>query len=110
MRSMSAFHKITISIPGRAHDNLVDMARAASMPTVKYAELLFGAAYAARCGATGDRDLDAAVSRVALLFGARDFDTLDIAQRVGMSEAFVDRTISRWRDEVRGHAARAGAA
>ncbi len=53
---------ITITVNERVYAGLVDMARAASRTPSVQAQLLFEAAYSARCKPTGDRDLDAAVA------------------------------------------------
>jgi hypothetical protein len=53
---------ITITVNERVYAGLVDMARAASRTPNVQAQLLFEAAYSARCKPTGDRDLDAAVA------------------------------------------------
>ncbi len=53
---------ITITVNERVYAGLVDMARAASRTPNVQAQLLFEAAYSARCRPTGDRDLDAAVA------------------------------------------------
>jgi len=53
---------ITITVNERVYAGLVDMARAAARTPSVQAQLLFDAAYSARCKPTGDRDLDAAVA------------------------------------------------
>ncbi|KAF0121971.1 MAG: hypothetical protein FD152_3694 [Xanthobacteraceae bacterium] len=53
---------ITITVNERVYAGLVDMARAAARTPNVQAQLLFEAAYSARCKPTGDRDLDAAVA------------------------------------------------
>lgn len=80
-------------------DRLEKMAGTAKCSPAAYASMLFYAAYSARCQETGDRDLDAAVSRVALLFGTQ-FDIASIAKAVGLSEGFVERVIAGWRSEM----------
>lgn len=55
---------ITITVNERVYAGLVDMARAASRTPNVQAQLLFEAAYSARCKPTGDRDLDAAVAAI----------------------------------------------
>jgi hypothetical protein len=52
---------ITINVTDRVYAQLVEMARKAGRTTNVQAQLLFEAAYSARCKPTGDRELDEAV-------------------------------------------------
>ena len=92
--------QINISVPDVVHARLEKMAGAARMPLSTYAAQLFIAAYSSKVKPpTGDRDLDASVARVAILY-AEKRDTAAIADAVGLSEACIVRVIDAWRDEV----------
>ena len=58
---------LNVAVNAKVYDRVQALAKAAGMPAGTFATLLFEAAYAARCGETGDVALDTAVSRVALL-------------------------------------------
>lgn len=93
--------QINIWVDAKVYACLNDMARKASMPTGTLARLLFEAAYAARCGETGDHELDALVARVAFLWSAA-VDVAASARMLGISEALVCRIRDAWRVEVAG--------
>ncbi len=91
---------LNVAVNAKVYDRVQALAKAAGMPAGTFATLLFEAAYAARCGETGDVALDTAVSRVALLFGT-GFDVTSICQATGLSAGFVERTTEAWRAEMR---------
>lgn len=99
---MSAQVQITFFVSAAQRDNLDRMAKVANVSRAAYAALLFNAAYSARCKAVGDLDLDAAVSRIVLLHGTKDFDTAAIAGVVGLKEATIAKILGAWRKEMRG--------
>lgn len=96
----AARKQINMSVDPRVHAKLQILANGAGMSLTSYATLLLEAAYAARCGETGDIALDTAVGRVALLFGTR-LDVDSIRQATGLSETFVSRTVEAWQAEMR---------
>ena len=97
---MSEMRQINISVPAVVHGQMAKMAAGAKMGVGPYAAQLFMAAYSARVKPpTGDRDLDAAVGRVAVLYAEKP-NTADIADLVGISEPAVIRIIDAWRAEV----------
>ena len=59
---------ICISVSALIYDRIGEMALEAGISRSGYASRLLEAAYAARCRPTGDRDLDSAVARVAVLW------------------------------------------
>jgi hypothetical protein len=96
--------QVNVLVTAKMHEGLQKLAKAAHMPLSTYARLLLQAAYAARRGETGDRDLDAAVARVVLLWGAA-FEPAAIARTVGLSEPTVRRILDAWREEIGGRVA-----
>lgn len=91
--------QITFQVDDKVYDRLTKMGAEGGKPTGAYARLLFEAAYAARCGATGDAALDDQVARAGLLWGA-GLDTAEIARLTGMPEHRAVRIIGAWRDEL----------
>lgn len=89
--------QLNIAIDPKVHDRLQAMANAAGMSLSTYARTLLEAAYSARCGATGDRDLDATVAAALILSGA-DLDTDEVARALKTNEAVVVRILDAWRD------------
>ena len=61
---MTPTRALTITVPEGLYGRFVEMARKQGMTPAVYGKLLFEAAYSARCGATGDRELDAAVAAI----------------------------------------------
>lgn len=55
---------LTITVSEGLYGRFVEMARKQGMTPAVYGKLLFEAAYSARCGMTGDRELDAAVAAI----------------------------------------------
>jgi hypothetical protein len=94
--------QVTFPVSGAVYANVDRMAKAAGMATGTYVATLFQAAYAARCKVTGDVALDAAVERVVLLHGTKEYDTDEIARNVGLSESAVIKIIDAWRAEAFG--------
>lgn len=95
---------ITISVSPKQHKKLEALASEARMKPALYSQLLFEAAFAARCGLEGDRSIDAQVSRVALLWGA-GLDEEVISRELGVSTGTVNRILTAWQDEVLGRVA-----
>ena len=97
---MPEMKQINISVPEVVHSRVAKMAAGAKMAVGPYAATLFIAAYSARVKPpTGDRDLDASVARVAILW-AEKRDTAAIADAVGLSEATVVPVLDAWRAEA----------
>ncbi len=97
---MPEARQINISVPEVVHARVAKMAVGAKMGVGPYAAQLFLAAYSARVKPPiGDRDLDASVARVAILW-AEKRDTAEIAGAVGLSEATVVRILDAWRAEA----------
>lgn len=97
---MTERRQIGISVSPKVYERIHQMAKSAGMTGTAYANLLFDAAYSARCKPTGDLDLDAAVARVVVLWGANRFDAPAIAAHVGLSETTVTRIIDGWKSEI----------
>ena len=92
--------QITITVPALVLAGTEAMAKKARTKLPAYVGQLFLAAYSARAKPpTGDRDLDAAVARVAILW-VEERNTADIAEAVGLQEATVVRVLDAWRDEM----------
>ena len=104
MPNTETHSQLHLKVPAKVYARLQSMAEKAGVSRPAYAEQLLLAAYTARCQVTGDRDLDAAVSRVVLMAGLRDYDTAEIAATVGLSEATVVRIRDAWRAEISGRA------
>lgn len=98
--SLHPSKQINVTVDSRVAAKMQAMAATAGVSLTAYATLLLGAAYAARCGETGDIALDTAVARVALLFGT-GFDADSIRAATGLSETFVERAITAWQAEMR---------
>lgn len=93
---------IACRVPPIVHQRIGEMAAKANMPLSTYAAILLQAAYAARVKPpSGDRDLDASVALVAVLW-AEQRDTAQIAAALGLAEATVVRIIDGWRRCKRG--------
>lgn len=95
--------QLGLRVPAAVYKGLGAMADKAGTSRTGYAQLLLIAAYSARCAPSGDRDLDAAVGRVAVLWG-EGLDTAAIAKAVGLSEPTVVRIVGAWRAELSGKA------
>lgn len=89
--------QLNLSIDQRVFERLTAMANAAGVPLTTYARTLFEAAYSARCGATGDRDLDATVAAALILSGS-NLDTEEVARALKTSEPVVIRILDAWRE------------
>ena len=89
--------QINIAIDERVHTRLTAMAGDAGVPLSTYARTLFEAAYAARCGETGDHDLDATVA-AALILTASGMDAEQIARALGTTEIVALRIVDAWRE------------
>lgn len=87
--------QINFKIDDKVKERLAVAAKAAGMSPTMYAKMLFEAAYAARHGATGDRDLDATVAAALILSGA-ELDSDEIARALKCSEETVTRIKSAW--------------
>lgn len=91
---------IACRVPPIVATRLNQLAVGAKMATSTYAAQLLIAAYSARVKPpTGDRDLNASVSRVAILWADKR-NTAAIAAAVGLSEPTVVRILDAWRAEV----------
>lgn len=94
--------EILIAVPDKVHAKLVTLAKTANVSLTLYSTQLLMAAYAARHQATGDRDLDAAVARVAILDAVEDTPVEDIAGFVGLSVPTVKKILKAWHAEMAG--------
>lgn len=91
---------IACRVPPVVAKRMAELAAAAKTPLSTYAAQLLIAAYSARVKPpTGDRNLDAAVARIAILW-AEKRNTADVAAAVGLSEPTVIRVLDAWRAEV----------
>lgn len=88
--------QVNITVDDRALARLDRMAKERGYSRSAYAKLLFDAAYSARCGKSGDAELEAIVAGALLLSGA-DFDSAAIATTLKCSEATVVRIQQAWR-------------
>lgn len=103
MNASTDKRQINLSISETVYSRLVTHARNASMPVSSYARVLFEAAYAARCGETGDRDLDATVAGVLILSGV-GLDSETVARALKTDDATVLRIAEAWRKSRTGTA------
>lgn len=86
--------QLTIRVSARTVARLRDQATKRGVTTTDFATQFFEAAYAARCGETGDRDLDATVAATLLLTGKLDTD--QIARALRTNEVVVARIRKAW--------------
>jgi predicted transcriptional regulator len=100
---------LTLKISPRVYDTLKTQGAERGYQPTPFAQLLFEAAFAARCAQArgeqiGDRELDDMLRIVFLLAGQAD--TTAIARWLSVSEAFVVRMLEGWRIAVRAPATR----
>lgn len=91
--------QLNFDVPELLYERLAAAAKALSLSPSRYAMMLFQAAWTARQGETGDRDLDMSVARVALL-SSMEIDTDEIARYTGIPESTVVRVLDAWRKEI----------
>lgn len=87
--------QINILVPARLYQRLGEEAQARGYSRSSYAGLLLGAAWAARHGETGDRDLDAMVSAALLLTGA-GLDVEAVSRALKCPEETVEKIVGAW--------------
>jgi len=64
-----------------------------------YDKVLFEAAYSSNVGFQPNRDMDIAIARAMVMWGAKN-DTNTIAKSLGLSQATVIKIIDAWKHEV----------
>lgn len=89
-----ATRQLNIDVPMKTYEAIERFAKAKGISTRAYSKALFDAAFAARCGVTGDRDLDAVVAGTLLLHGK--LDSSEIAATLGTTEATVEKIRRAW--------------
>lgn len=94
-----AMRSVTIKIPEKVHDTLTDQCRGTAITPAQTIEMLFMAAYAVRVGKAGDEEIETAIKRTIVLYGAA-VDVGIIATMIGRSKAFVETVITLWKSEV----------
>lgn len=90
--------QVNFSVDDRVYSALEKRGREHGYKPVAYAKMLFEAAFACRVGVSSDADLDAHISAVIVLHGAK-LDTAAISKVVRLSEATVVKVIDAWRQE-----------
>ncbi|AZN72759.1 hypothetical protein D5400_17075 [Georhizobium profundi] len=98
---------VQVSVTARAKAVLDAQAQARNYSTSAWCGLLFDMAFAAVCarekGAIHtDADLDAIVGACLLLHARAEWDTAEIAQKLGVPEATIVRILDTWREYRRG--------
>lgn len=92
---------IAIQIPERAKAALERQARARGIASSLWAGQVFDMGFAAVCAREksmpiADADLDAIVGGTLLLMSREEWDTADIAAKLGVPEATIERIIAAW--------------
>lgn len=98
---------IQISVTDKVKSVLQRQAGARGYALSVWCGMLFDQAYAAVCAREKglihtDADLDAVVAGCLLLWARDEWDTAEIGQRLGISEATVAKILDVWRDYRRG--------
>lgn len=95
--------QITISLDAKVHEVATAQAKKLGYSVTGYVTLLFEAAYAARFGKSGDKELDQVVAGTLMLHGS-GIDYAAIAKALGVTEETVEKVVGAWFD-VRGEVA-----
>jgi hypothetical protein len=100
---------ISVSISEKAKATLDRQARERGVSASTLAGQLFDMGFAALCAReksmpVTDGDLDAIVSGSLLLWARKEWDTSEIAKKLGVPEATVVRMLDGWKDYRRGQA------
>lgn len=94
---------VTVAISERAKTTLERQAKERGIASSVWAGQVFDIGFAAVCAREksmpiSDADLDAIVDGTLLLMSRSEWDSADIAAKLGIPEATVARIISAWRD------------